>query len=99
MASTKLSRARYTLEFKLEAVRLVKAGQSISAVAKTLQVSPQTLITWVERDRQGTLTLVKGKVVTEEQMELARVRAENARLKMEVEILKKASAYFARDLK
>lgn len=99
MASTKLSRARYTLEFKLEAVRLVKAGQSISAVAKTLQVSPQTLITWVEKDKQGTLTLVKGKVVSEEQMELARVRAENARLKMEVEILKKASAYFARDLK
>lgn len=99
MASTKLSRARYTLEFKLEAVRLVKAGQSVSAVAKTLQLSPQTLITWVEKDRQGTLTLVKGKVVTEEQMELARVRAENARLKMEVEILKKASAYFARDLK
>ena len=99
MASTKLSRARYTLEFKLEAVRLVKAGQSISAVAKTLQVSPQTLIAWVKKDKQGTLTLVKGKVVTEEQMELARVRAENTRLKMEVEILKKASAYFARDLK
>lgn len=99
MASTKLSRARYTLEFKLEAVRLVKAGQSVSAAAKTLQVSPQTLIAWVEKEKQGTLSLVKGKVVTEEQMELARVRAENTRLKMEVEILKKASAYFARDLK
>lgn len=98
MASTKLSRARYTLEFKLEAVRLVKAGQSISAVAKTLQISPQTLVTWVGKDKDGTLTLVKGKVVTEEQMELARVRAENARLKMEVAILKKASAYFAKDL-
>lgn len=35
--------------------------------------------------------------VTPEQMELSRVRAENARLRMEVEILKKATAYFAKD--
>jgi transposase len=38
-----------------------------------------------------------GKAVTPEQMELSRVRAENARLRMENEILKKATAYFAKD--
>lgn len=99
MATKKLSRSRYTLEFKLEAVRLAKAGQSLRAVAQTLDISPQTLLGWVDKDKQGTLSQVKGKVITQEQMELARARSEIARLKMEVDILKKATAYFARDLK
>ncbi len=38
-------RARYTLEFKLEAVRMVKGGQSLAAVAKILDIRPQTLHT------------------------------------------------------
>jgi transposase len=99
MGTIKLTRSRYTLEFKLEAVRLVKAGQSVRAVAQTLDISPQTLLGWVDKDKEGTLSQVKGKVVTQEQMELARARSEIARLKMEVDILKKATAYFARDLK
>ena len=40
---TKTARARYTLEFKQEAVRLVEGGQSIAAVARTLGVFDQTL--------------------------------------------------------
>jgi transposase len=40
---------------------------------------------------------VKGKPITPEQMEISRLRAENARLKMEAEILKKAAAYFAKE--
>jgi transposase len=42
------SRARYTLEFKQEAVRLVEAGQRIAAVAWTLGVVDQTLFNWVK---------------------------------------------------
>ena len=38
-----------------------------------------------------------GKRITPEQMEISRLRAENARLKMEMEIVKKAAAYFARE--
>lgn len=44
---TKTSRARYTLEFKQEAVRLVENGQSIAAAARTLGVVDQTLFHWV----------------------------------------------------
>ena len=40
-------RARYTLEFKLEAVRLVKAGQEASVTARVLGVPKQTLSNWV----------------------------------------------------
>ena len=57
----------------------------------------QTLRNWVKAAEAGKLTGVGSKVVTQEQMELSRLRAENIRLKRECEILKKATAYFARD--
>jgi transposase len=90
-------RAQYTLEFKLEAVRLVKAGQSMAAVAATLGVVEQTLYNWVKADREGKLAGAGTKPVSPEQMELARLRAEVARLKMERDILKKCAAYFAKE--
>jgi transposase len=51
----KAERAQYTLEFKLEAVRLVKNGQSLAAVSATLGVVQQTLHNWVKADRVGKL--------------------------------------------
>ena len=48
---TKTTRARYTLEFKQEAVRLVEGGQSIAAAARTLGVVEQTLHNWVKAHR------------------------------------------------
>ena len=92
----KNARARYTLEFKLEAVRMVKGGQSLTAVAKILGIAEQTLHNWVKADRQGQLQGPDSKPVSPEQMEIARLRAENARLKMERDILEKATAYFAK---
>ncbi len=89
-------RARYTLEFKVEAVRMVRNGQSQSAVAKILGISTQTLHTWIKADDAGKLSGA-GKQVSAEQMEIARLRAENARLKMERDILKKATVYFAKE--
>jgi len=53
---TKATRARYTLEFKLEAVRLVKGGQSMTATAKILGIAEQTLYNWIKADRDGQLT-------------------------------------------
>ena len=91
-------RARYTLEFKLEALRLVKGGQVAAVTAKILGIPKQTLENWVRLANKSQLK-VKGagdKPVSPEQMELARLRAENARLRMERDILGKATAYFAR---
>ena len=90
-------RARYTLEFKLEAVRLVKGGQVVAVTAKVLGIPKQTLENWVRLDSKGTLKGAGDKPVSPEQMELARLRAELARVKMERDILKKATAYFARE--
>jgi transposase len=88
-------RARYTLEYKIEAVRMVRNGQSQSAVAKILGISSKTLNDWIKADDAGKLNGA-GKRVSAEQMEIARLRAENAKLRMERDILGKATAYFAK---
>ncbi len=73
---TKTTRARYTLEFKQEAARLVEGGQSIAATARTLGVVDQTLFNWVKAQRQGKLKGADSKPVSAEQMEISRLRAE-----------------------
>ena len=94
-------RGKYTTEFKLEATRQVKSGQAISVVSKVLNVPKVSLSNWVRQDRRGELGTVGDNpavaVVSPEQMELARLRAENARLRMERDIAKKAAAYCAQD--
>lgn len=87
----------YTPEFKELAVKRVQSGLSIGAVAKELGLIEQTLRNWVKAAAAGKLNRGAGKVITPEQMELSRLRAENIRLKRENEILKKATAYFAKE--
>ncbi len=70
-------------------MKRVKDGQSNGVVAKELGVSDQTLRNWVNAFDAGKLTGSGIKVVTPEQIDMSRIRAENARLKMEVAILKK----------
>jgi transposase len=92
-------RGKYTQEFKMEAVRQVKAGQSMSVTAKVLGIPKASLSNWVRQSAKGPLSGAGDKplAVTAEQMELARLRAEVARLRMERDIAKKAAAYFAQD--
>ena len=96
MSETK-RRAKYTLEFKMEAARLVKGGQAVSVTAKILGIPKASLDNWVRLSSKGQLQGAGDKPVSPEQMELARLRAELARVKMERDILKKATAYFARE--
>ena len=78
-------------------MRLVESGQSIAAAARSLGVVEQTLFNWVKAKSEGKLREVPGKTgVTAEQMEISRLRAELARVKMERDILGKATAYFAK---
>jgi transposase len=99
--SDKQVRAQYTREFKLEAVRQVRAGQAIAVVAKVLGIPKASLANWVRLAAKGSLGGVgdadKADRVSPEQMEIARLRAEVARLRMERDIAKKAAAYFAQD--
>ena len=95
-------RAAYTQEFRLEAVRLVQSGQSQVQVCQTLGIPKAGLGSWVRQVKTGTLKfgVTDGATskVTPEQMELARLRTENARLRMERDIAKKAAAHFAQDV-
>jgi transposase-like protein len=93
----KIPKQEYTAEFREVAVKRVNSGHGIGAVARELGLIEQTLRNWVKAAAAGKLNGPGTKVVTPEQMELSRVRAENIRLKRENEILKKATAYFARD--
>ncbi len=93
----KIPKQEYTAEFKELAVKRVKEGLTPGAVGKELGVSDQTLRNGVKAAEFGKLNGPGTKPVTPEQMELSRLRAENIKLKRENEILKKATAYFARD--
>ena len=97
MTTGRGKRAAYTLEFKLEAVRLVQGGQAKVVTAKVLGIPVATLGNWARLAAQGKLAGAGAKPVSAEQMELARLRAELARVKMERDILKKATAYFAKE--
>ncbi len=93
----KIPKREFTAEFRELAVKRVKGGQGIGAVARELGISDQTLRNWVKAFDGGKLNGPEAKAVTPEQMELSRVQAENIRLRRELEIVKKAAAYFAKD--
>jgi transposase len=87
---------RYTLEFRLEAVRLLRSSdRPVPQLARELGVSPQTLRNWSVQ-----LAVDEGKaegLSSTERDELRRLRRENRILTEEREILKKAAAFFARE--
>lgn len=82
----KVPKQAYTAEFKVAAVQRVKDGRGVAVVARELGISEQTLRNWVKAEASGKLNGAGAKPVTPEQMELSRLRAENKRLQMELEI-------------
>jgi len=92
----------YTKEFKLEALRMVReSDRPASDIAMELGIRRNQLYKWAEQlERSGdTAFKGRGRPKKEDQAELTTLKQENDRLREEVEILKKAAAYFARDLK
>ena len=92
----------YTKEFKQEAIRLMETSDRPAAeIAMQLGIRRNMLYKWkVQLDTNGEKVFAsRGRPKKEDQSELIRLRQENERLAEEVEILKKAAAYFARDLK
>ena len=96
-----MARRSYTAEFKREAVRLAsKTDVSRRQVAKQLGIHPNVLAAWMEKVDQGIWNDKPGAELKSEQAkELERLRRENASLKMDLDILKKAAAYFAKESK
>ena len=95
-----IPRGRYTKEFRQEAVKLVIVDKlSWSEAARRLSLPTSTLANWVKAYKAGNLGDISKsyRPLTEVEMELSRVKKENAELRMERDILKKAAAYFARE--
>ncbi len=90
----------YTPELRAEAVRLVESGSlSMAAASKQLSIPKSSLFNWVQAAKEGKLAEVgkHQRTPTELEMELARVRKELAEVKLERDLLKKCTAYFAKE--
>lgn len=96
------SRGKCNLEFKQEAVGQVKAGRADSVVANTLGMHKASLTNRVRAETRGQLGMAAdckpAPVVAPEQAEIARLRAEVARLKLERDIAREDATYFAQDV-
>ena len=88
-------KTRYSEEYKAEAIKLVLVhGYSQAEAAESLDINSKNLSRWIAAHKKPEQS--GGKLPTE-QVELARLRQENKRLKQEREILKKAAAFFANE--
>ena len=95
--SQKRTYKQYSKEFKEEAVALVRdQGYSVPEAAKSLGIASNMLYRWKDKIESQ----IEGKSLSvDEREELKRLRKENKNLRMEKEILKKASAFFAKEMK
>ena len=90
------TRPPYPPEFRHEAVAMVRAGRPVPEVAEALGVSQQSLRNWVKQTQLDRHERDDG-LTSSEREELRQLRRENARLKQERDLLKRAAALFARD--
>jgi transposase len=89
-------RRSFTPEFKAEIVELCQRGdRSIGQVAKDFDLTETGVREWVKQAERDAGTRTDGGLTSDEREELARLRRENRRLSEDVEILKRATAFFA----
>lgn len=96
----KLPKRVYTKEFKEQAAKLVvRDGLGVTEAARRLSISVKTLAHWVAAAKSGqeTPSDTRRKPTTELEAEVARLKRELAEMKMERDLLKKATAYFAKE--
>lgn len=97
--SQDLARRKFTKDFKRQAVELCRQpGMSVARVAADLGIGANSLYRWKQELAESGEDAFRGQGNrTATEAELFRLRRENAKLKMYVDILKKATAFFAKD--
>jgi transposase-like protein len=94
----KRKRRAFTTEFKAGAVRLVReSGKSVPTVARELDLTETALRSWVRQAEIDAGRGTPGALTTAEREELGHLRRETRTLRMERDILKKATAFFAKE--
>ena len=95
-------RKKYSKEFKLDAISLVLDQEYTRAeAARSLEINANLIARWIKEyqaDDSGQAFRGNGKL-TPEQAEMRRLKEENKRLKMEKDVLKKATVFFAKETK
>jgi transposase len=94
VSSMPKTRPAYPDEFRREAVQMLRAGRTPRELSESLGVSEQTLRNWRRQDQVDRHERDDG-LTSDERDELRRLRRENARLKQERDLLKRAAAFFA----
>jgi len=91
-------RRSFTPEFKAEIVELCQRGdRSVGQVARDFDLTETAVREWVKQAERDAGTRHDGGLSTDERAELAQLRRENRRLREDVEILKRATAFFAKE--
>ena len=91
-------RRAFTNEFKAQTVRLVRdSGKSIGVIARELDLGESVLRNWLRQAEVDAGRGRPGALTTDEREEVARLRREVRTLRMERDILKKATAFFAKE--
>ena len=91
-------RRSFTPEFKAEIVELCQRGdRSVGQVAKDFDLTETAVRDWVKQAERDSGTRQDGRLTSTERKELAELRRENRRLREDVEILKRATAFFAKE--
>jgi len=94
----KRQRRSFSPEFKAEAIKVVReSGKSAGTVARELDLTETALRRWVEQAEVDAGHGRDGALTTDERAELAQLRREVRTLRMERDILKKATAFFAKE--
>lgn len=95
-----MQRRQFSREYKIEAVKLVKErGVSVAQAARDLAIHENMLRKWVrELGADPAQSFTGNGQMKPEQLEIERLRREVIKLKAERDILKKAAAFFARDV-
>ena len=94
-------RKKYSKEFKLDAISLVlELGYKRTEAARSLDINTNMLGRWIKQHQDDDGQAFRGNVkLTAEQKEIRRLTAKNRRLKMEKDILKKATVFLAKETK
>jgi transposase len=91
-------RRSFTPEFKAEIVELCQRGdRSVGQVAKDFDLTETAVREWVKQAERDSGDREDGGLASTERQELAQLRRENRRLREDVEILKRATAFFAKE--
>lgn len=96
----RIPHGKYSKEFREEAVKhVIEQGLSVPEASSRLDIPKSTLNYWVKSSKAGNLKNIGSnrRVLTDVEMELANLKRELAKVKMERDILKKAAAYFAKE--